>query len=97
MDILITSEAKKKLDELLATSDKKCIRILTRNITMTEPARVDFELDEMKPGDRVYELDGYKIVINQQLDSQMNGLTISYGGLLSRNAFSIDADFCFYY
>ena len=97
MDILITNEAKRKFDELLAQSDKKCIRILTRNITMTEAAKMDFELDDMKPVDMVYELDGYKIVINQKLDSQMNGLTISYGGLLSRDAFCVEADLCFYY
>ena len=30
MNILITAEAKKELDKLLANSDKTCIRILTR-------------------------------------------------------------------
>lgn len=97
MDILITNEAKKMLDELLKDSDKKCIRILTRNITMTTAAKVDFELDDKKPNDMVYEIDGYTVVINHMLDSQMNGLTISYGGLLSRNEFCVEADFCFYY
>ena len=41
--------------------------------------------------------DGYKIIINKVLDSQMNYITISYGGLLSRNAFCVEADFNFYY
>ena len=41
MNILITNEAKKELDKLLASSDKTCIRILTRCITMTSDAKVD--------------------------------------------------------
>ena len=39
----------------------------------------------------------YKVIINKILDSQMNYITISYGGLLSRNAFCVEADFNFYY
>ena len=39
----------------------------------------------------------YKVIINKVLDSQMNYITISYGGLLSRNAFCVEADFNFYY
>lgn len=97
MSILITDEAKKQLDKLLEHSDKKCIRILTRCITMTSDAKLDFELDEPNVDDNLYDVDGYKIIINKNLDSQMNYITISYGGLLSRNKFCVEADFCFYY
>lgn len=97
MNILITNEAKKELDKLLANSDKKCVRILTRCITMTSDAKIDLELDDPTSEDNLYEVDEYKIVINKVLDSQMNYITISYGGLLSRNQFCVDADFCFYY
>ncbi|MBO3446261.1 MULTISPECIES: hypothetical protein [Clostridia] len=97
MNILITQEAKKELDKLLATSDKKCIRILTRCITMTSDAKLDFELDEPKISDNLYDVDGYKVIIDKALDSQMNYITISYGGLLSRGQFCVEADFCFYY
>lgn len=97
MNILITQEAKKELDKLLATSDKKCIRILTRCITMTSDAKLDFELDEPKVSDNLYDVDGYKVIIDKALDSQMNYITISYGGLLSRGQFCVEADFCFYY
>ena len=97
MNILITNEAKRELDKLLENSDKKCIRILTRCITMTSEAKIDIELDEPNANDNLYDVDGYKVVINKVLDSQMNYITISYGGLLSRNAFCVDADFCFYY
>ena len=97
MTILITNEAKRELDKLLENSDKKCIRIRTRCITMTEDAKIDIELDDPKADDNLYDVDGYKIIINKVLDSQMNYITISYGGLLSRNAFCVDADFCFYY
>lgn len=97
MNILITLEAKKQLDLLINNSDKKCIRILTRCITMTEDARLDLELDDPKPDDNLYDVDGYKVIINRVLDSQMNYITISYGGLLSRNRFSVEADFNFYY
>lgn len=97
MNILITQEAKKELDKLLATSDKKCIRILTRCITMTSDAKLDFELDEPKASDNLYDVDGYKVIIDKALDSQMNYITISYGGLLSRGQFCVEADFCFYY
>ncbi|SCH32517.1 MULTISPECIES: hypothetical protein [unclassified Romboutsia] len=97
MNILITSEAKRELDKLLENSDKKCIRILTRCITMTSNAKIDLELDTPNENDNLYDVDGYKIIINKALDSQMNYITISYGGLLSRNEFCVEADFCFYY
>ena len=97
MTILITNEAKRELDKLLANSDKKCIRILTRCITMTSEAKIDLELDEPRENDNLYDVDGYKVIINKVLDSQMNYITISYGGLLSRNAFCVEADFNFYY
>ena len=97
MTILITNEAKRELDKLLENSDKKCIRILTRGITMTSEAKIDLELDEPNANDNLYDVDGYKIIINKILDSQMNYITISYGGLLSRNQFCVEADFCFYY
>lgn len=97
MNILITNEAKRELDKLLANSDKKCIRILTRCITMTSEAKVDLELDNPTNNDNLYDVDGYKIIINKVLDSQMNYITISYGGLMSRNQFCVEADFNFYY
>lgn len=97
MTILITNEAKRELDKLLADSDKKCIRILTRCITMTSEAKVDLELDNPTNSDNLYDVDGYKIIINKVLDSQMNYITISYGGLMSRNQFCVEADFNFYY
>ena len=81
----------------LANSDKTCIRILTRCITMTSEAKLDFELDEPNANDNLYDVDGYKVIINKVLDSQMNYITISYGGLLSRNQFCVEADFNFYY
>ena len=97
MSILITNEAKRELDKLLENSDKQGIRILTRGITMTSEAKIDLELDEPNANDNLYDVDGYKIIINKILDSQMNYITISYGGLLSRNQFCVEADFCFYY
>ncbi len=97
MTILITNEAKRELDKLLENSDKKCIRILTRCITMTSQAKLDFELDNPKEDDNLYDVDGYKVIINKVLDSQMNYITISYGGLLSRGEFCVEADFNFYY
>ena len=97
MSILITNEAKRELDKLLENSDKTCIRILTRHITMTTEAKIDLELDEPNANDNCYDVDGYKVIINKVLDSQMNYITISYGGLLSRNAFCVEADFNFYY
>ena len=97
MIILITNEAKRELDKLLENSAKQCIRILTSGITMTAEAKIDLELDEPNANDNLYDVDGYKIIINKILDSQMNYITISYGGLLSRNQFCVEADFCFYY
>ena len=51
MNILITQEARNQLDKLLENSDKKCIRILTRCITMTTEAKLDFELDDPNEND----------------------------------------------
>ena len=67
MNILITNEAKRELDKLLENSDKKCIRILTRCITMTSDAKIDIELDEPNSNDNLYDVDGYKIIINKVL------------------------------
>lgn len=97
MNILITKEAKRQIDKLLENSDKKCVRILTRCITMTSDAKLDLELDDYNESDNLYDVDGYKLAINKTLDSQMNHITISYGGLLSRDQFCVEADFCFYY
>lgn len=97
MNILITPEAKRELDKLIANSDKDCIRILTRCITMTTEAKLDLELDVPNSNDNLYDVDGYKIIINKVLDSQMNYITISFGGLLSRDQFCVEADFNFYY
>ncbi|MEG1411662.1 MAG: hypothetical protein RSD36_17650 [Terrisporobacter sp.] len=97
MNILITSEARKELDKLLLNNEDKCIRLLTRCITMTTEAKLDLELDVPNNNDNCYDVDGYKIIINKALDSQMNYITISYGGLLSRGEFCVEADFNFYY
>ena len=56
MTILITNEAKRELDKLLANSDKKCIRILTRCITMTSEAKIDLELDEPNQNYNLYDV-----------------------------------------
>ena len=66
MSILITNEAKRELDKLLENSDKQCIRILTRGITMTSEAKIDLELDEPNANDNLYDVDGYKIIINNR-------------------------------
>lgn len=97
MNILITNEAKRELEKLLKDSDKKCIRLITRCVTMTSNAKLDLELDNPGENDNCYDVDGYKIIINKVLDSQMDYITISYGGLLSRNEFCVEADFNFYY
>ena len=54
MNILITNEAKKELDKLLEQSDKKCIRICTRCITMTSDAKIDLELDNPNADDNIF-------------------------------------------
>ena len=56
MNILITNEAKRELDKLLENSDKRCIRILTKPITMTSDAKVDLELDEPTVNDNLYDV-----------------------------------------
>ena len=74
MSILITNEAKRELDKLLENSDKTCIRILTRHITMTTEAKIDLELDEPNANDNCYDVDGYKVIIQVG----KNGWTIIY-------------------
>ncbi len=97
MNIIITPEAKRELDKLISNSDKTCIRILTRCITMTTPAKVDLELYIQNNNDNLYVVDGYKIIIDKALDMQMDYIVISFGGLLSRGEFCVDADFNFFY
>lgn len=93
MEILITQPAKTELDKLLKNSEHKNIRIITKRESIFENARLDFKLDEKEPDDLLYDADGYKIIINVKLAAQLDNLTISYGGLLSRDKFSIETDF----
>ncbi|GAA0104228.1 hypothetical protein [Paraclostridium sordellii] len=54
-------------------------------------------LDELQKDDQLFEADGYNIIINKRLATQINNVYISFGGLLSPNEFSIDCDFNEYY
>lgn len=96
MDILITNTAKIELDKLLNESTKKCIRIITKCITMHDEARLSFELDDMKKNDIMFEVDGYQVIMDVNLANQLYSLTISYGGLMSRDKFCVEGDFGFF-
>lgn len=50
-------------------------------------------LDELKDDDIIFNVDDYKIIMNKRLASQVNTVNISFGGLLSKNEFSVDTDF----
>ncbi|QYE99372.1 hypothetical protein [Paraclostridium sordellii] len=54
-------------------------------------------LDELQKDDQLFEADGYNIIINKRLATQINNVYISFGGLLSPNEFSVDCDFNEYY
>ncbi|MDU2686796.1 MAG: hypothetical protein E7C44_04950 [Paeniclostridium sordellii] len=54
-------------------------------------------LDELQKDDQLFEADGYNIIINKRLATQINNVYIYFGGLLSPNEFSIDCDFNEYY
>ncbi|MBN8046987.1 hypothetical protein J0A94_04035 [Paraclostridium bifermentans] len=54
-------------------------------------------LDELQDDDELFEVDGYKLILSKRLASQINNLSISFGGLLSPNEFSVDCDFNEYY
>lgn len=93
MEIIITQTAKTELDKILKNSEHKNIRVLTKRETIYESARLDFELDEKKQDDVLYSVEGYNIIMNVKLAAQLYNLTISYGGLLSRDKFCIETDF----
>ncbi|WP_250674336.1 hypothetical protein LZ906_006955 [Paraclostridium ghonii] len=98
MNIAIYSSAKKELDKLLKVeTNKKYIRVFIRTISFLCDARVHITLDELQANDELFEVDGYNIIINKRLASQINNLYISFGGLLSPNEFSVDCDFNEYY
>lgn len=96
MNIKIYNSAKAELDNLLNSVDKnkQYIRIFIRTISLWCDARVHLTLDELRDDDEVFESDGYKIIVNKRFASQMSNITISFGGLLSRDEFSVDTDFC---
>ena len=95
MDIQIYSSAKQELDKLInnADSNKNYIRIFIRTLSFWYDARVHLTLDELTDDDIIFDVDGYKIIINKRLASQMTRITISFAGLLSRNEFSVDTNF----
>ena len=98
MNIQIYDSAKKELNKLISNNeDKKYIRIFIRTISFWSDARIHLTLDDLKEDDQLFVVDGYNIVINKRLSSQMNNISISFGGLLSPNEFSVDCDFNEYY
>lgn len=96
MNITIYNSAKEQLNNLLENSDDKYIRIYTRSVTMYDEAKIDLKIDDMKEDDELFEVDNYKIVINKRFAMQISTVSISYGGLLSRDSFSVDTDFGFF-
>ena len=98
MNITMYNSAKTELDKLLkAETSKKYIRVFIRTISFWCDAKVHIALDELQDDDELFEVDGYNIIINKRLASQVNNLYISFGGLLSPNEFSVDCDFNEYY
>ena len=95
MDIKIYNSAKQELDKLInnAHSNKNYIRIFIRTLSFWYDARVHLTLDELRDDDIIFDVDGYKIIINKRLASQMTRITISFRGLLSKNEFSVDTNF----
>lgn len=98
MNIQIYDSAKKELNKLICNNEnKKYIRIFIRTISFWSDARIHLALDDLKDDDQLFVVDGYNIIINKRLASQMNNIYISFGGLLSPNEFSVDCDFNEYY
>ncbi|MCR8746770.1 iron-sulfur cluster biosynthesis family protein [Romboutsia lituseburensis] len=93
MEILITQQAKAELDKLLKNSEHKYIRIVTKRESIFEKGRLDFTFDKKEDDDLLFKAEGYEIVINVKLAAQLQNLTISYGGLLSRDKFTVETDF----
>ena len=92
LEIFISQTARAELDKLLENSDKKYIRVLTRRPSIYEQATFDLELDEVKSNDITFFVDDYKVIIEVNLASQLESVSISYGGLFSRDKFCVDAD-----
>ncbi|MGL5345837.1 MAG: hypothetical protein ACRDA3_00630 [Peptostreptococcaceae bacterium] len=92
LEIFISQTAKAELDKLLENSDKKYIRVLTRRPSIYEQATFDLELDDVKSNDITFFVDDYKVIIEVTLASQLESVSISYGGLFSRDKFCVDAD-----
>lgn len=95
MNIKIYDSAKRELDKILINTDenKQYIRVFIRTLSFWYDARVHLTLDELTDDDVIFNIDGYKIILNKRLASQMSTITISFGGLLSKNEFSVDTDF----
>lgn len=96
MKINIYNTAKKELDKLMEANQDKYIRIYIQCVTMHDEAKIDLKIDDINKDDELFEVDGYKIIINKTLTYQISNISISYGGLLSRDSFSVDADFGVY-
>ncbi|MGL5313605.1 MAG: hypothetical protein ACRC92_10180 [Peptostreptococcaceae bacterium] len=92
LEILIADSAKAQLDKLLENSEKKYIRIVTRRPSIYEDATFELELDDVKKEDMIFTVDKYQVIIDVNLATQIESITISYGGLFSKDKFSVDAD-----
>ncbi|MEF9991930.1 MAG: hypothetical protein RRZ84_04985 [Romboutsia sp.] len=93
MKITIYNSAKQELNNLMENNKDKYIRIFIQCVTMHNDAKIDLKVDDINEGDILFEVDGYKIIINESLTYQVSNISISFGGLLSRDSFSVDANF----
>lgn len=92
LEILITESAKSQLNKLLLQSNNKCIRVFAKRPSIYEDAEFDIKIDDPKTDDMIFNVDNYQVIININLAVQLEGISISYGGLLSRDKFSVDVD-----
>lgn len=97
MNIKITKRAKDELDKLIKNQDNKIkyVRLYTRPASLWCDASIAITLDELRENDEEFVVDNYKIIMNKSLASRVSGITISFGGFMSRDSFSVDADFEF--
>ena len=94
MNFNIHDSAKEQIDNILTQAQKqeKALRIYIRRISGWRGPVWDVALDEPTDKDEVFELDGYKIFMRNEMVPKINNVEIFYQYGISKSGFRVLTD-----
>lgn len=80
MNLYITDSAKREFDAILAQegNEHKLIRFYIKRVSRWYGPIIGVVLDEPGENDKVYEVEGNRIIINSSLENQIKNIYVDY-------------------